>query len=292
MSNNNAISVWDVEFDADILDSIAYLRRHLTRSLINSGNDDKSEFTPLLFTQDLKGGLEGYVPGIDPFTWILHDPEILGELYSSQEQQGANVAVVQSGSCLEKAENHEQATTAIKHAFREAENNKAVWCIADLDIHNLDSLTDYSEENIRDVKLGLLNQLKLFNELGAHGVWVEVSHPDRLGIIKEAFRLEGNLPSILCFDGKNLPRLDISSLPSCGICLKFDSLLEAYEMSEALVEFQNLTHTHLIVQFEQFAMSEESTFDTINFLKQDGICNFRPGKTMKRDERILLYSFA
>ncbi len=287
MSNNDLLSAWNPEFDADILDSTEYLRHELARSLRQISN----ECTPLRITQDLIEGLDAYAPNIDPFTWVLHEPETLGELYRAQEQEGANVAVAQSASCMSEAENTQQAKTALTHALKEAEGNNAIWFLADLDVHCLNEIDLESEDEVRKAKLILLEQLRAFDEFGAHGAWICINRLDTFDIILEALRLEGHLPAVFSMKSPEVFHVNPDKIRQNGLTIRFNSLIEVLDSLEDLVSLQEATNTHLIIEFDSFGMSEETAYESLEILKQHGIRNFRPGVTMTRKERVLLYSF-
>ena len=287
MSKKDILSAWNLEFDADILDSTEYLRREFVQSI----RQVSKEYTPLRITQDLTSGLKSYASTISPFEWLLHEPELLGELYRAQEQEGANVAIAQSGECFTNAESNLQGRKALFNALKEAEGNNAVWFLGNLDVHILNNLNTSSEIELRKAKMALLEQLKSYDEFGVHGVWICVDKIDWLDIILESLRLAGAIPFVLSIQSCDIEHVNLNQSVEMGLSVRFDSLAEAIHGLNELVCLQDQTNTHLILEFNRFDMSEENAYQSIEFLKEKGLKNFRPGANMTRKDRVLLYSF-
>ncbi len=291
MINNDYLSAWDVKSDADILDSTEYLRNILRSSLIVQDTESENDFTSLRFTQDLTQELEALAPGIDQVSWIIHEPEMLGQFYKSQINQGANVAVAQTECCGLTDDDYSLRLAANKNALLEAENNEAAFYIGNLDVSVFTSLDYDDKDAVRKAKMLLVKQLDVFSNEGAHGVWVRISSPDMLPTVLESLRLHPELPAVLAFNVRCIQAIDQTILAGQGLCVRVESLGDLEVLLPDVLHVQHSTNTRLVLEISKLGMSEQNAMEFIGKLKSLGIMNFRPGSDMSRQDRVVLYSF-
>ncbi len=292
MTKKDLLSALDLEFGADILDSTEYLRKEFLSSIRDdAAREGELTSRSLRFTQDLGYGLNRMAEGVDVFEWVLHEPEVLGDLYKSQVTEGANVSIAQTSSCMFESVNKAQSILSNQHALHEAESNEAVWFIGNLDVHGLMKTDLSSEDEKRKAKLSMLEQLQVFEEAGAHGVWIELDSLDGPSVLYEALRLEGHLPFVLSIKHEDLDQLEVGESSRLGIAIRYDSLTQPLQDIELLSAYQRNNKVKLILEIDSFGMSEHDALDAIKILKNAGISNWRPGCKMTVAQRVQLYAF-
>ncbi len=292
MSKNEFLSALNTVFDADILDSTEYLRQELRSSLLPADEWEVALASALRFTQDLASDLEVFAPGIDEFSWCLHEPEVLGDVYRQQVLEGANVCIAQTGSCGMESGTATQVRSANENALYEAQGNDAPYFIGCLDVRPLEAASLESETSCRQAKMELVKQLEVFDAQGAHGVWVQATDAERLPILLDALSLQNTLPCILSVRFDQLSCMGVDNLQGHGVCVRFDSLPEAYGAMGSLAELQDKLGCRVILEVESLGVSDADAFDIMHSLAMAGISNVRPGAKMRRHERVLLYAFA
>ncbi len=292
MTKDDLLSVLNSEFSTDILDSTEYLRRVFSSSINKKfQNSDEAELVSLRFTQDLTQELMAIAPQIDVNTWVLHEIETIAELYRNQVLQGANACIAQTNTCSISGDMKAQMRHANTQALLEAENNDALFFLGDLAVSDIDQATVDSVDGSRKAKLALLDQINLFHNQGAHGVWISLDCIEARDIIYEALRLADDIPSILSIDSNHLEQLCNESLMTTGMCVRFKSLIDVVKNVDNLVSLKDHSMIEPIIEIEYLGMVDHEAYDAIVFLKQKGMKHFRPGKNMSRNERVLLYSF-
>ncbi len=292
MSKNEFLSALNTVFDADILDSTEYLRHELRSLLLPSDVGEVAPASVLRFTQDLVSDLEVFAPGIDEFSWCLHEPEVLGDVYRQQVLEGANVCIAQTGLCGVESGTATQVRSANENALYEAQGNDAPYFIGCLDVRPLEAASLESETSCRQAKMELVKQLEIFETQGAHGVWVQLTDFDRLPILLDALGLQNTLPCILSVKFDELSCIEIDVLRGYGVCIRFTSLPEVYGALSSLTDLQDKLGCRLIVEVDSLGVSDSDAFDIMHSLRLAGISHVRPGAKMRRHERVLLYAFA
>ncbi len=287
MSKNDFLSALNLEFGADILDSTEYLRQELQSALLVEG--DKS-CASLRFTQDMLPELEQIAPNIDMLTWCLHEPEQISELYKAQAIQGANVCIATTSEIGFSRGRKEQVKAALSHAIREAEGNDAVWFMGEVDLIDLVGINLYSEDEVRKAKLSILDQVVYMKEQGVHGMWVHLAEMESLSVVQDALELSGDVPVIYSIDAHLLDFVPAFGSTD-GICIRFDSLADAYASSAKLTQLQKDLNKRFVLELSSLGLLDHDAFEVLEQMKVQGLIHYRSASRMSRHERVLLYSF-